>query len=603
MTLNFKSWAVAWGGRGYGAGDTFLRPYFWNSIKMVVPAVVLSTFIGAMTGYVLTKWRFKGDSWIFLFLLFGCFIPFQAILLPMARTLGVLGISNSILGLVLVHTVYGIPFTTLFFRNYYVSIPSELIKAARIDGAGFFKIFFKILLPISAPIIVVTVIWQFTQIWNDFLFGATFSFGKAAPIQVALNNMVLSSTSVKEYNVDMASAIIAGIPTLIVYVLAGKYFHKRINFRSSERIIMKTLKIEDLSKNFGSTEVLKKINLEIDEGNFLVLLGPSGCGKSTLLNIIAGLETINEGNVYIDDYNVSKVEPKDRNIAMVFQSYALYPSMNVKENMVFGLKQAKTSKEKIEEQLKKVSTFLQVDELLNRKPSQLSGGQRQRVAIGRALVREPRIFLFDEPLSNLDAKLRVEMRREIKKLHQRLKTTVVYVTHDQTEAMSLGTKIAIMNHGVIQQNDTPEIIYHKPSNTFVADFIGSPSMNLIKGNLIQNSKKISFVAEGSDNSIQIPMNDYNFDKKIEFNNKEVYFGIRPEHIHFKKSNENDFEVKLRADLSEYIGHEQIVTFNYSNQEILAKFASTIKIEMNKEMSLYFDLSHISLFDKSSKERI
>ena len=222
--LNFESWAVAWGGRGYGAGDTFLRPYFWNSIKMVVPAVIFSTFIGAMTGYVLTKWRFKGDRWVFLFLLFGCFIPYQAILLPMARTLGELGISNSILGLVVVHSVYGIPFTTLFFRNYFVSIPNELIKAARIDGAGFFKIFFKILIPISYPIITVTVIWQFTQIWNDFLFGATFSFGKSAPIQVALNNMVLSSTSVKEYNVDMASAIIAGVPTLIVYVLAGKYF-------------------------------------------------------------------------------------------------------------------------------------------------------------------------------------------------------------------------------------------------------------------------------------------------------------------------------------------------------------------------------------------
>ncbi len=222
--LNFDSWLVAWGGRGYGAGDTYLRPYFWNSIKMVVPAVFFSTFIGAMTGYVLTKWRFKGDKWVFLFLLFGCFIPYQAILLPMARTLAVLGISNSVLGLIVVHSVYGIPFTTLFFRNYYVSIPNELIKAARIDGAGFFKIFFKILLPISSPIIVVTVIWQFTQIWNDFLFGATFSFGEAAPIQVALNNMVLSSTSVKEYNVDMASAIIAGFPTLIVYVLAGKYF-------------------------------------------------------------------------------------------------------------------------------------------------------------------------------------------------------------------------------------------------------------------------------------------------------------------------------------------------------------------------------------------
>ena len=364
---------------------------------------------------------------------------------------------------------------------------------------------------------------------------------------------------------------------------------------------MKTLKIEDLSKNFGTTEVLKKINLEIDEGNFLVLLGPSGCGKSTLLNIIAGLETIDEGNVFIDDYNVSKVEPKDRNIAMVFQSYALYPSMNVKENMIFGLKQAKTSKEKIEEQLEKVSSFLQVKELLNRKPSQLSGGQRQRVAIGRALVREPRIFLFDEPLSNLDAKLRVEMRREIKKLHQKLKTTVVYVTHDQTEAMSLGTKIAIMYHGVIQQNESPEIIYNKPSNTFVADFIGSPSMNLIKGKLKQSSDKILFTAEGA--NFDIPINSYDFNNTSQQNNKEVYFGIRPEHIYFKKSNEDDFEVNLRADLSEYIGHEQIMTFDLANQELLAKFPSTIKIELNKETKLYFDLTQVSLFDANTQERL
>ena len=364
---------------------------------------------------------------------------------------------------------------------------------------------------------------------------------------------------------------------------------------------MKTLKIEDLSKNFGSTEVLKKINLEIDEGNFLVLLGPSGCGKSTLLNIIAGLETINEGNVFIDDYNVSKVEPKDRNIAMVFQSYALYPSMNVKENMIFGLKQAKTSKDKIKEQLEKVSKFLQVDQLLERKPSQLSGGQRQRVAIGRALVREPRIFLFDEPLSNLDAKLRVEMRREIKKLHQQLKTTVVYVTHDQTEAMSLGTKIAIMNHGVIQQNDTPENIYNKPNNTFVADFIGSPSMNLIKGKLKQTSNIISFVAEGS--NLEIPIDNYNFKANDNLNNKEVFFGIRPEHIFFKKLNDNDFEITLRADLSEYIGHEQIMTFDYDNQEILAKFPSTIKTELSKETKLYFDLTQVSLFDAKTEERI
>ena len=218
------AWKIAWNGRGYTAGDVFLRPFFWNSTKMVVPAVVISTFLGALNGYVLTKWRFRGDNLIFLLFLFGCFIPYQAILLPMARTLGILGISNSITGLVVVHSIYGLSFTTLFFRNYYVSIPDEMIKAARIDGAGFFKIFFKVLLPISAPIIVVTVIWQFTNIWNDFLFGSSFSFGEAAPIQVALNNMVLTSTSVKQYNVDMAAAFIAGFPTLVVYILAGKYF-------------------------------------------------------------------------------------------------------------------------------------------------------------------------------------------------------------------------------------------------------------------------------------------------------------------------------------------------------------------------------------------
>ena len=193
------------------------------------------------------------------------------------------------------------------------------------------------------------------------------------------------------------------------------------------------------------------------------------------------------------------------------------------------------------------------------------------------------------------------MRREIKKLHQRLKTTVVYVTHDQTEAMSLGTKIAIMNHGVIQQNDTPEIIYNKPANTFVADFIGSPPMNLIKGSLIKNEKNILFFADKS--NINIPIENYNFTSEIDLDNREVYFGIRPEHIYFKKVSENDFEINLRADLSEYIGHEQIITFDYSNQELLAKFPSTIKIELIKEMRLYFNLAQISLFDKNSKERI
>lgn len=220
---------------------------------------------------------------------------------------------------------------------------------------------------------------------------------------------------------------------------------------------MATLNINNLEKRFKQTEVLKGINLNVEEGDFLVLLGPSGCGKSTLLNTIAGLEESSAGEILIDNQIVNNMEPSERDIAFVFQSYALYPAMSVKDNITFGLKQRKISKEKIDQSLSKIAELLKITELLNRKPAQLSGGQRQRVAMGRALVREPKIFLFDEPLSNLDAKLRIEMRREIKKLHKNLKTTMVYVTHDQTEAMSLGTKIAIMNNGKIEQFDTPKI--------------------------------------------------------------------------------------------------------------------------------------------------
>ena len=360
---------------------------------------------------------------------------------------------------------------------------------------------------------------------------------------------------------------------------------------------MATLKINELNKNFGITEVLKGINLDINDGDFLVLLGPSGCGKSTLLNTISGLETINSGEILIDNHVVNNMEPSDRDIALVFQSYALYPAMTVKKNVTFGLEQRKTPKEKIAQALEEVSNLLQINELLERKPSQLSGGQRQRVAMGRALVRDPKIFLFDEPLSNLDAKLRVEMRREIKKLHKRLKTTIVYVTHDQTEAMSLGTNIAIMDQGKIQQCDTPKNIYNKPENMFVADFIGSPSMNLIEGNL----KDKYFMPKGS-KDIKIPLNEYAF--KVNINEERpVYLGIRPEHVYFEKVNSNCFEINLRSELVEYTGHEQIITFDYSNQQLLGKFSSTIDIQMDKDFNLNLDLNQISLFDKDTRGRI
>ena len=222
--VTFDAWQTAWSSACTGIQCEGLRPYFWNSVLLAVPAVLISTFIGAINGYVIAKWRFKGANLIFSLMLFGCFIPFQVVLLPMARMLGLMGLAGSISGLIFVHVVYGIGFTTLFFRNYYVSVPTELVKAAKVDGAGFFRILWEIFLPLSLPIIVVTVIWQFTQIWNDFLFGVSFSQAGTQPVTVALNNIVNSTTGVKEYNVDMASAIIAALPTLVVYVVAGKYF-------------------------------------------------------------------------------------------------------------------------------------------------------------------------------------------------------------------------------------------------------------------------------------------------------------------------------------------------------------------------------------------
>ncbi len=222
--LNFAAWRHAWSEACIGVECTGLEPYFWNSVRMALPAVVISTLLGAITGFALTKFRFRGANLVFALILFGCFVPFQVVILPMAQTLGKLGITNTVYGLILVHSVYGLAFTTLFFRNYYVTIPDELVRAATIDGAGFFTIFWRIILPLSPPIIVVSVIWQFTQIWNDFLFGASFTTGGAQPVTVALNNLVNTTTGVKQYNVDMAAALITAAPTLFVYIVAGRYF-------------------------------------------------------------------------------------------------------------------------------------------------------------------------------------------------------------------------------------------------------------------------------------------------------------------------------------------------------------------------------------------
>lgn len=365
---------------------------------------------------------------------------------------------------------------------------------------------------------------------------------------------------------------------------------------------MASLQIRDLTKRFGSTQVLNNINLEIVDGEFLVLVGPSGCGKSTLLNIIAGLEKSTEGEILIGENVVTDVHPKDRDIAMVFQSYALYPTMTVRKNITFGLQVRKLSKEKIEEALDGVVDLLQIRELLERKPSQLSGGQRQRVAMGRALVRDPSIFLFDEPLSNLDAKLRVEMRVEIKRLHHRLKTTVVYVTHDQIEAMNLATRIAVLEGGIIRQVGAPQELYDHPDNMFVAGFIGSPAMNLFHGELVMRDGQAHFKPDAGDDGDLLPVDHYRFVGDPVDGTRTV-LGIRPEYVTLVEDGSHHFDTDLLVEAIESNGYDKHVAFRYGKSEVTGRLPAHSEPVVGEMMRVTMDLTYIALFDEQSEERI
>ncbi|MBU2513882.1 sn-glycerol-3-phosphate ABC transporter ATP-binding protein UgpC [bacterium] len=370
---------------------------------------------------------------------------------------------------------------------------------------------------------------------------------------------------------------------------------------------MASLSIKNVKKTFGSTEVLKGVSIQIESGEFLILVGPSGCGKSTLLNLIAGLETITSGEILIGDRVVNNISPKDRDIAMVFQNYALYPNMTVKKNISFGLETRKVPKQEIEETVQRVASLLQIEELLDRKPAQLSGGQRQRVAMGRAISRNPAVFLFDEPLSNLDAKLRVEMRTEIKHLHQRINTTIVYVTHDQIEAMTMADRIAIMKDGIVQQFDTPQQVYDNPSNMFVAGFMGSPSMNFIKCRVFdQNGQPVIELITGPDKPhlIQIPSHICNLNP---YKEKEVILGIRPEKMaHGFSDQDNNPDIhKLHCTVSviEPTGPDTLVIVKINDKSVTCRVQPADAALPGEKMILMVDMSKAIFFDPETENRI
>ena len=360
------------------------------------------------------------------------------------------------------------------------------------------------------------------------------------------------------------------------------------------------LEINNLFKSYGSVEILKDINVAIEQGDFLVLVGPSGCGKSTLLNCIAGLEPITGGQLNIGGKDMTHVSPKDRDIAMVFQSYALYPTMTVAKNITFGMKVRGVDQATQDEKLKHVATQLQIEPLLNRKPGQLSGGQRQRVAMGRALVRDPKLFLFDEPLSNLDAKLRVEMRTEIKALHQRLGASMVYVTHDQIEAMTLATKIVVMKGGVIQQIGTPSEIYNHPANLFVADFMGSPAMNLIPAKTKANGKGVEIeIASKSGNPITL------IDTKNKDLPEDVILGVRPEDIADAslRGGEGRQEADCLIDIVEPAGADTFAVMQLGGKHVTARLHAETGAVAGQNLNLVFDLGKVSYFAPETGERL
>ncbi|BDU51069.1 ABC transporter ATP-binding protein [Haliovirga abyssi] len=361
--------------------------------------------------------------------------------------------------------------------------------------------------------------------------------------------------------------------------------------------------LKDMEKTYpNGFKAVHGHNLEIKDGEFMVFVGPSGCAKSTTLRMIAGLEEITGGTVAIGDTIVNELPPKDRGIAMVFQNYALYPHMNVYDNMAFGLKLAKTPKEEIDKRVKDAAEILGITDLLDRKPKEMSGGQRQRVAVGRAIVRDPEVFLFDEPLSNLDAQLRVHMRVEITKLHKRLGTTMIYVTHDQVEAMTMGDRICVMELGVIKQVDTPLNLYNKPENKFVAGFIGSPSMNIVEAKLEKEGDTTYVVTE----HMKLRLPKEKADKVQKYVGKEVWFGIRPEHIgsHETHPNEKDNYVNSEIYVVEQMGNEVFVYFTPGKNQYIARLGSEgVTVKSGEKYEIWFDTSKCHIFDKETEENI
>ena len=473
---HWGKFAEAWTKANYGT-------YFWNSTIVVISAVVLVTLIGAMTAHCLARYDFRGSRLVRFIILSGMILPPQLLILSLFQIMLNYGLYNSLLGLIVVYVATQLAMTVYILEGFFAQIPQDLFDAAQMDGYSQFEIFWRITLPIGLPAIFTAVVLNFILLWNEFLFAVvllTDDDKRTLPLGL----MRFMGGHQLDIGMVATGLMISIAPVLLIYAVTSETMIKGMTAGRSPLGLgtdLAIVTIEGLSKQYdrGGEPAVKDVSLTVADGEFMVLLGPSGCGKSSVLRMIAGLEPITFGTVSIDGTIVNDVPAKNRDIAMVFQSYALYPHMSVYDNLAFGLRRRGFVSGEIDRRVRDAAVKLDLTAYLARKPHALSGGQRQRVALGRAIVRAPKVLLLDEPLSNLDAALRLNTRNELIKQQAELGTTTIYVTHDQIEAMTMGHRICIMSKGEVVQVGAPLEVYRHPVNTFVARFLGGPPMNLI----------------------------------------------------------------------------------------------------------------------------
>lgn len=555
-----------------------------NSLIMAMGIAVGKIVISLLSAFAIVYFKFPGKMIFFWLIFMTLMLPVEVRIVPTYEVIAGFGMLNSYSGLIL--PLIASATATFLFRQFFMTVPDELAEAARVDGASPMRFFWDILFPMSRTNIAALFVILFIYGWNQYLWPLLITTDPSMnTIVMGIKQMFPSGDDVANWPVIMATSILAMIPPVIVVISMQKLFIRGLV--DSEKIggPMATVELNAVKKRFGSIEVIHGITTTIADGEFIVIVGPSGCGKSTLLRMVAGLETVSEGEVKISGNCVNELEPMDRDIAMVFQNYALYPHMSVSENMGYGLKIAKLPKATINEKVQAAAKLLQLEDFLDRRPRDLSGGQRQRVAMGRAIVREPAVFLFDEPLSNLDAKLRVQMRLEIRDLQNRLGITSLYVTHDQVEAMTMADRMIVMNMGRAEQIGTPLEVYERPQTLFAAQFIGSPSMNVLDGSVENGILKIAGTTVAEDLTIT----------------GSVTIGIRPEHI----IPDADGPLSMAVQMGEPLGANTLLHGRLlSSRDAFTVSLTGVHHTVTGDIIRFgFDPKNLHFFDPQTSERL